>query len=181
MIGKTKYNTLAFQYENVDSLIQSVKLLKGKNIKIDGIYSPFPLYQLDGILDTKTIIPAIGLIMGLIGAAFGFLFQYWANSYSYLLQFGGKPELPALSYIPVAFETAVLLSGVSMCFAFLYRSHLYPGNSTQPLSTELSDCKFMVVVIVSDQLFQEQIISLLNETNPEKKFSIQKGKKMMIL
>src|SRR6185295_2683198 len=59
--------------------------------RING-YSPYPIQELsEAIGFTKTSLPLIVLIGGIVGGLAGFFMQYWMEVVDYPLNVGGKP------------------------------------------------------------------------------------------
>ncbi|MGH9555729.1 MAG: DUF3341 domain-containing protein [Terriglobales bacterium] len=76
-------------------------------------YSPFPIEDLtEAIGFHHTRLPMVVLAGGLLGAAGGFGLQYWVSVIEYPLNVGGKPMLSWPSFIPVTFETTVLVAAL---------------------------------------------------------------------
>lgn len=72
-------------------------------------HSPFPVHGLDGAMGLRrSKLPWIILVMGLGGAAAGFLLQAWVHSVAYPLTISGKPHFAWQAYVPITFELGVL-------------------------------------------------------------------------
>ena len=114
-----KNKLLILHTGNEKDFMEGVELIENSGFKIDEFFTPAPINQLQKSRShRKTIIPAIGLIFGGLGAFGGFYLQYWVNLVAYPLNFGGKPLLAIPSFIPVIFECALLGSAVAMTFVF---------------------------------------------------------------
>ena len=76
-------------------------------------YSPFPIEDLTEAIGFRhTRLPMIVLTGGILGAVGGFGLQYWVSVIEYPLNVGGKPFLSWPSFIPVTFETTVLVAAL---------------------------------------------------------------------
>lgn len=107
-------------YDNEQQLRKGIELTTQRGAHIKDVLSPFPLN--DENLATGRIftsIPAIGLASGLLGAVLGMIFQIWVSVFAYPMQYGGKPFLSILSFIPIMFELAILFSAISMTTVFI--------------------------------------------------------------
>jgi hypothetical protein len=76
-------------------------------------YSPFPIEDLTEAIGFRhTRLPMIVLTGGILGAVGGFGLQYWVSVIEYPLNVGGKPFLSWPSFIPVTFETTILVAAL---------------------------------------------------------------------
>jgi hypothetical protein len=57
-------------------------------------------------------VPPVVLLGGLIGCAGGYGLQYWVSAMAYPLNIGGRPLNSWPMFVPVTFETPVLVAGV---------------------------------------------------------------------
>jgi hypothetical protein len=83
-------------------------------------HTPFPVHGLDRAMGLKrSPLPWIVLVMGLMGAALGFLLQYWVHTAAYPLVISGKPFNAWPAFIPITFEVAVLFASGGAVFGML--------------------------------------------------------------
>ncbi len=134
-------------YTDSETLLEGVKKLRAEGIKINDVYTPFPVHHLDKALGYKrTLLPKAGLIAGIIGAGGAFLFQTWVFTVDYPLNIGGKPHFAYPSFIPLTFELGVLFAAVALVFAFLFRSQLGLGAKPKIYDERNTDDRFGVVL-----------------------------------
>ncbi|MBU2652129.1 MAG: DUF3341 domain-containing protein [Bacteroidetes bacterium] len=109
-------------YENEHYLMKGIELTRQSKAEVKDVLTPFPISsertRETGFYDS---IPAVGLISGLLGIVTGMLFQIWVSVFAYPMQYGGKPFLSILSYIPVMFELAILFSAIAMATLFFVK------------------------------------------------------------
>ncbi len=84
-------------------------------------YTPFPV---DGLADAigahgRGRLPALVLLGGLAGAVGGYALQYYAAVIAYPLNVGGRPLHSWPAFIPVTFETTVLVAAFTAVLGML--------------------------------------------------------------
>ena len=68
-------------------------------------HTPFPVHGLEGAMGLRrSPLPWIVLVMGLTGAALGFVLQWWVHASAYPLVISGKPFFSWPAFIPITFE-----------------------------------------------------------------------------
>jgi hypothetical protein len=83
-------------------------------------YTPFAVEGLAQELDFNiSAVPLLTLIGGLLGAAGGFWMLWYARSFSYPLNIGGRPLFSWPAYIPITFELGILGASFAAFFGVL--------------------------------------------------------------
>jgi len=128
-------------------LLDAVKELQEKGIRIADVRTPFPVHGLDSVLKLpRSRLPKIAFIAGAIGGTLGLLFQIWVYTIGWPLNIGGKPQIALPSYIPVTFELTILFAAFAMVIAFLLRSKLGPGKIPNILDEEVTNDHFQIIL-----------------------------------
>jgi hypothetical protein len=108
---------IAARFDGPGELLAAVRAARAAGYAEMDAYSPYPIHEMDDALGVKrTILPWLVLGAGLAGGIGGFLMQYWMVGVSYPLNIGGKPYFSWPQFIPVTFECAVLLAGLTAAF-----------------------------------------------------------------
>ncbi|MGC9354732.1 MAG: DUF3341 domain-containing protein [Mariniphaga sp.] len=137
-------------------LLDAVKELKNKGIRIADVRTPFPVHGLDVALKfPRSHLPKIAFAAGVIGGSLGLLFQIWVFTKGWPLNFGGKPYLSLPSFVPVTFELTVLFAAFAMGIAFLLRSNLGPGKIPNILDEEVSNDHFQIILSAKNNNLSE--------------------------
>ncbi len=80
-------------------------------------HTPFPVHGLSRAMGLRrSTLPWIVLVMALMGAALGFVLQWWVHTSAYPLVISGKPFFTWPAFIPVTFEVAVLFGALGAVF-----------------------------------------------------------------
>ncbi len=159
-------------FDDEQDVLSVVKDLRGNNIEVNEVYSPFPIHGLDSVLGLKETRMAItAFIYGCIGLTFGALLIYYIMisgvGKSWPINVGGKPNftfyhnLP--SFVPIMFECTVLFAGHLMSITYLFRNKLYPGATTTSPDPRTTDDKFLVELTYSNN--KEEVFALLKKSN----------------
>ena len=149
-------------YTDSETLLEGVKKLREKDIKIKDVYTPYPVHHLDKALGLKrSLLPKTGLIAGIIGAAGAFLFQTWVFTVDYPVDIGGKPQFAFPSFIPLTFELGVLFASVALVFTFLFRSKLGLGAKNKIYDERNTDDRFGVVIDAGKETSENELNSMV--------------------
>ncbi len=87
--------------------------------RLDG-FSPYPVgAAADALKFHKSEMGPVMFIGGVTGLCAGFIMQYWANTWGYALNVGGRPYFSWPSFIPITFEMMVLTTALTGFFGLL--------------------------------------------------------------
>jgi hypothetical protein len=145
------------EFDNATDVVHAAEAVyKAGYRKIDG-YAPFPLEELsEAVGFHKNRVSMVCLIGALIGCAAGFGLATWVRAINYPLIIGGKPFFSWPAFIPVTFETTVLLSALSTAIGMLIMNGLpqpYHPLFNVPQFSRASDDRFFVCIEARDPKF----------------------------
>ena len=118
--AKSHVYGLMAEFEDPNALVSAVQQARAEGYRRMDAYSPFPIEELHDALGLPpTRLPLIVLIGGLVGAIAGYLLQYWVSVFENPLNVGGKPLHSWPAFIPITFETTILVAALSAVLGML--------------------------------------------------------------
>jgi Alternative complex III, ActD subunit len=148
---------LMAEFDNPSDLVAAARRTYEEGYrKING-YSPFPIEELsEAIGFTRTSLPLIVLIGGIIGGLGGYLMQYYLEAIEYPINVGGRPFHSWPSFIPITFETTVLCASLAAVFGMLALNKLpqpyHPVFNVPSFALATND-KFFLAIEAKDPKF----------------------------
>ncbi len=138
---------LVVSFERAEDLLQAVQAARSSGWPIRDVCSPYAIHELAPILGLKrSWLPRACFLFGLCGVAFALSFQYWASAWDWPLNVGGRPFNSLPAFVPVTFESMVLLAGLGVVLTWLIVCRLYPGKKPTLRVPQASDNIFALVV-----------------------------------
>lgn len=102
------------------ALLEAARALRAHGRAALDIHSPYPLHGADEALGLRrSTVPLVALCAGVIGAASGYLLQWYTGVFAWPLNVGGRPPHSAPAFIPVTFELGVLFASLAIFFGLV--------------------------------------------------------------
>lgn len=115
----TLYGLMA-EFDDPEDLIEAAERAHAEGYQRMDAYTPYPVHGLSEALGVRpTRLPSLVLIGGITGGLAGYGLQYWAAVLEYPYNIGGRPFHSWPSFIPITFETTVLLAAFAAVFGML--------------------------------------------------------------
>ncbi len=181
--GDTKVYSYLAEYPTPQALIEACKAVRDAGYKKWDAYSPFPVHGIDPAMGIRpTILPWIVLGAGLTGMLLGLVMQIGLNAFDYPWIISGKPLWSVPAFVPVAFETTILLSALTTfggCLVLNNLPDLYHPLFKKKRFAKATDDKFFISIESDDKLFDEQKTkSLLERTHPTALETVEDDRKV---
>lgn len=164
-------------YNDDDILKEGAKVLIEKGIKINDVYSPFPVHGIEKIIGMKwTRIAITAFMYGLTGLALALTGMWYFMIADWPMNIGGKPSfdlyqnLPA--FIPVSFEFTVLCAAHGMALTYFVRNWTFPGVKAHNPHPRTTDDHFAVEIVPAQnkKFTADEIFAMLKESGTVETF-----------
>ena len=100
---------LLAEFGDQETLLAAARGLRAAGYVNLDAYTPYPVEDLAEELGLhETRVPLVVLVGGILGAAGGYLLQYWLNVLDYPINVGGRPLNSIPAWIIVTFELTIL-------------------------------------------------------------------------
>ena len=158
MAARELYGLLA-EFETPEDLIAAVKETRAQGYRELDTFTPFPVYELDRILQLRDRrVLWLGLFGGILGFCLALAMQLYTN-WDYPINVGGRPLYPLPAFMVVAFELTVLFAALTPAFGMLWLNGLprlnHPVFAAKQFARASKD-RFFLCVLASDERFDRQ-------------------------
>lgn len=162
-------------YSDPERLLRGVRALRENRFRIYDVYTPYPVHDLEHALGlSRTRLPLVTLVCGASALVVAICFQFYASVLDWPLNVGGKPDNSSLAFVPICFEATVLIGGLSIFAALLFRARLFPGKKERlPASGVTNDMFALVLRKRSDGFDQVKAIDLMEASGAEQTWEFE--------
>ncbi|YCJ91515.1 MAG: DUF3341 domain-containing protein [Candidatus Karelsulcia muelleri] len=140
-------NIIYALYDKDEILLKEIKRINLLKIKINNIYSPFPIH---GIKHLKSPFKRKIFYYGLFGFLISSLITWYSMIFDWPQNIGGKPSysfyLNFPSFIPILFEITIFCTAHFMCLTYFFKCNLYPGSFPKNPDGRTTDDKFLMEI-----------------------------------
>jgi len=168
-VAPTLYGIMG-EFNNPSDLVAAARRTYEAGYRRINGYSPYPIEELsEAIGFTRTSLPLIVLIGGIVGGLSGFFMQYWMEVINYPLNVGGKPYNSWPAFIPITFECTVLLAAFAAVLGMLVLNKLpqpyHPVFNAPNFALATRDRFFLVVEANDPQYDHDAIVTFMKNLN----------------
>ena len=142
-------------YDDDDVLKDGAKKLVSKGVKINEVFSPFPIHGIDPIIGIKnTRLGIMAFLYGLVGLTLATVGMRFFMIVDWPMNIGGKPSMTymdnMLAFIPITFEFTVLCAAHGMAITYLIVNKTLPGMPAQNPDPRTTDDHFLMEIPVGE-------------------------------
>jgi len=159
------YGVMA-EFENPTDLVAAARRVYAAGYRRINGYSPYPIEELsEAIGFTRTSLPLIVFIGGVLGGLGGFFMQYWIEVINYPINVGGKPYNSWPAFVPITFETTVLCAAFAAVLGMLVLNKLpqpyHPVFNVPNFALATRDRFFLAVEANDPKFNHDEVVALL--------------------
>ncbi len=158
-------------YDDDEVLKDGAKKLVAKGVKVDEVFSPFPIHGIDPIIGVvHTRLGIFAFIYGLIGLTLATIGMRYFMVADWPMIIGGKPNFSylenILSFIPISFEFTVLCAAHGMAITYLIANRTLPGMKAQNPDPRTTDDRFVMELRTSSnsKFSADELTAMVKET-----------------
>jgi hypothetical protein len=112
-MAKTRVYGYLAEFSNPATLYAACERVRDAGYREWDAHSPFPIHGIEKAMGFSwSKVPWFSLVLGLSGAAVGFLGQAWVSVHAYELIISAKPLLSWQAFLPVTFEVGILATAI---------------------------------------------------------------------
>lgn len=158
------------EFDDPGPLVDAARAARARGYHKVEAYTPYPVQELEGVLEEKKYLPLIVLIGGICGFFTAWGMEYYIAVIDYPTNIGGRPLNSWPSFIVIMFELTILFASIFAFFGMLALCGLpmphHPMFNLQRFSEATKD-HFFLCIEARDPMFEETAAaSLLSEFAP---------------
>ncbi|MDN3669746.1 DUF3341 domain-containing protein [Echinicola jeungdonensis] len=144
-------------YDDEDVLKEAVTQVREGGVKIQEVYSPYPIHGMEDLLGyRRSRLPIAAFLFGLLGTALALTMQILMMGVDWPMIIGGKDPIAIPDFIPVTFELTVLLASFGMVGVFMISSNLKPWGQPRIYDIRSTDDKHVLAVDLATNANMEE-------------------------
>ncbi len=133
-------------FKDEESLVSAFEKIKEKGVLPQEVFTPYPVHEILIGMGNKTRITHAAFFYGLFAAICILSFLIYAASFSWPLNYGGKPFNSFPSFIVVTIVATILSITILTLFTFSIRAKIFPGKVPEIYHERATDDRFVMVI-----------------------------------
>lgn len=155
------------EFDDPAPLVDAARATRDRGYRHVEAYTPYPVEELDHVLEGKKLLPLIVLIGGILGFLTAWGMEYYIAVMDYPINVGGRPLNSWPSFIVIMFELTILFASVFAFFGTMALCGLpllhHPMFNLKDFAGASKD-HFFLAIEARDPLFQPDDVTRLLET-----------------
>jgi hypothetical protein len=148
-------------FRDPNAILNAADNARQKGWKHLDAITPYPVHGMEHALGVRmSWVPWVTLITGLAGGIGGFALQAWSSAVEWPLNVGGKPFVSWPAFVPVMFECAILVAGIST-FIAMWAACRLPKVKPRVYDVRLTDDHFGLLVPLTDDVREQDVTEFL--------------------
>lgn len=162
---ESKKNYVLGIFDDEDVLLKAVTQVRESGVKIEEVFTPFPVHGLEHVLGYKrSKLSRAAFLFGITGTGLALLMQSWMMGVDWPMIIGGKPNIPLPAFIPVTFELTVLLAAFGMVGTFFVSRNLKPYGKPKIFDVRSTDDKHVMAIdLATNSMSADEIKAVLRD------------------
>jgi hypothetical protein len=132
-------------FDDEQKLLAGIKAVKDKNVKIDEIYTPYPMHEVIEAMGVKSRFTFVAFLYGFAAVVGVLAFLYYTSVISWPINYGGKPTSAFPSFIIITLVLTIASITILSLLTFSVRARIYPGKKYTLPDLRSTDDKFVMV------------------------------------
>ncbi len=158
MVAQQPLYGIMAEFATPAALVEAARRARAEGYRRVDAYSPFPIHELFDVLEAHDRrLPLAVLGGGIAGMLGGFGLCYWTSVVAYPVNVGGRPFNSWPSFIPITFETTILLAAFTAVIAMLALNGLpmpyHPVFNVERFVSGGSRDRLFLVIEATDERF----------------------------
>ncbi len=176
--GAARLHGLMAEFRSARSLIRACERTHEAGYRKTDAYTPYPIEEVFEALHLhRSKVPLLVLIGGILGCLGGFALCYWTSVIEYPMNIGGRPHNSWPSFIPVTFETTILVASFFAVVGMLALNGLpmpyHPVFNVKRFALASRDRYFLVIEAEDSRFDAEETRRFLASLEPTEVFDVE--------
>lgn len=173
-MAKSEKRCVVGYYFSVDEIMEACRKVRDRGFKKFDSFTPFPIHGIEEAMGMKrSTLPYLSFLCGLMGFGLGAFLTIWTHYFSWPINVGGKPLFALPAYIPVMFETTVLVAGVGT-IVIMFALYLGLPNFSKPIfHPDITSHRFAIAIEVENEDEVEPVKNFLTEIQAQEVHDVE--------